>query len=134
MVGVLGKLVVGMELDYTALRFWFGVLQFAGTIAVGVYAWWATSAKKTTKAIQEVREDNQADIEALGHKVTSNERRIDRLENNVDNMPDHADMDGVKSELSGLRSDVSKMLGTMQGLNRAVDLMTEHLINKRAER
>lgn len=122
------------DFDYTALRFWFGVLQFLGTVAVGVYAWWVTRAKNTTKAIEQVRVDNQAEINKLAGAVTSNERRIDRLENNVDNMPDHADMDGVKSELSGLRSDVSKMLGTMQGLNRAVDLMTEHLINKRAER
>jgi uncharacterized protein YPO0396 len=118
------------DFDYSALRFWFGVLQFAGTVAVGIYAWWVTRAKNTTKAIADVREDCQADLTHLDTKITANERRIDRLENNVDNMPSHNDMDGVKSELSGLRADVREMGGTMRGLNKAVDLMTEHLMNR----
>lgn len=119
-----------MGWDYSVLRFWFTVLQFAATVGVGVYAWWVARGKETKKAIDDVRDECHQGIDEVRYQVHSNDRRLDRLESKLDAKPGHDDLKNVHSELSGLRSDVSKMLGTMQGLNRAVDLMTEHMINK----
>lgn len=108
-----------MELDYTALRFWFAVFVLVANTAIAVWAWWQSRHRATNERIAE-----------LQRRVEQSERKHARLEQHVHAQPGHADMSAMKDELSGLRADVKEMSGTMNGLNKAVDLMTEHLLNR----
>ena len=106
-------------LDYNAARFWFAVLQWVFTGMVALVVFWLARTRAKGQALQ-----------ALNDRIDDNARRLDMLERDMRDAPGHSDFQDLRESLSGLRAEVRQMTGTMQGLGRAVDLMTEHLINK----
>lgn len=107
------------EIDYNAGRFWFQVFTWIAAVTAAAYAWWANRNRVTTTTLN--RLDKR--IDEIGG-------RIGVVEKDMKQLPSQADIRKLHDDLSGLRADVREMSGTMRGLNRAVDLMTEHLINK----
>lgn len=111
------------QFDYSALRFWFSVFQWAVTILVALYAWWVGRSRATSEAMGE-----------LSKRIDENSRRLDGVEKDLRESPGHADMTALRDDVASLRADVRELNGTMRGMNRAVDLMTEHLMNKAGNR
>lgn len=105
--------------DYSALRFWFSVFQWIITILVGLYAWWVARSRATSEAMAE-----------QSKRIDENSRRLDAVEKGLRDAPGHNDMTALRDDVASLRADVRELNGTMKGMNRAVDLMTEHLMNK----
>lgn len=105
--------------DYGALRFWFTVFQWAATILVALYAWWVGRSRATSEAMAEISK-----------RIDENSRRLELLEKDVRDAPGHTEIHALRDDVASLRADVRELNGTMRGMNRAVDLMTEHLMNK----
>lgn len=108
-----------MDIDYNAYRFWFAVFQWAVTILVGLYAWKVGRSRATSAAMGE-----------LSKRIDAAERRLDSVEKDISEAPGHRDMTALRDDMSSLRADVRELTGTMRGMNKAVDLMTEHLMSK----
>lgn len=107
------------EFDYSAARFWLGALVLVANSALAIWAWWRSREQASSRALGQ-----------LSKRIDDNSRRLDMVERDLRDAPGHSDFTALRDDLSGLRGEVRQMTGTMQGLGRAVDLMTEHLINK----
>ena len=98
------------SMDYAAWRFWFDALQLFGTLLIGVYVWWTSRERVTKKRFEE------------------QDKRISNLEFEVKRggCPHHPDL--VK-RMDIMHGEMKELIGTVKGVNRAVDLMNEYLIN-----
>lgn len=103
------------QIDYTAWRFWFDVLQLAGICSIGIYSWWSNREKVTTRKFRE------------------HEARLAQLENDIRH-PSCQYHVGFEDRLDTINSGVSKVEGRLEGINRAVDLMNDFLINQGGKR
>ncbi len=104
------------QIDYTAWRFWMDVLQMVATVLIGVYVWWTSRERVTTKRFQ-----NQED-------------RITVLEVTAKNAPVCKHHDQLSGRIEDIRGDLRELTGSVNGVRRAVDLMNEFLINNGAKK
>lgn len=106
-------------IDYEAARFWLVVVQWIVTGLVALYAWHVGRSRAGARAMDE-----------LSKRIDDNQRRIDLLERDLRDAPGKDQFHDMYESLSGLRAEVRQMTGTMHGLGRAVDLMTQHLLDR----
>lgn len=109
--------------NYQALNFWFSVINFLVVSAVGIMAWWGNRNKITNTRFQTAEE-----------RITKLETEVKhppactyhgQLELRIDSMRE--DMD---EKIKAVHGDTREIKGTVKGINRAVDLMNEFLINQ----
>lgn len=113
-------------MDYGALRFWFDVVQVVGTIAIGVYVWLANRQRVTTQSIRQLEHD-------VDERLDDHGTRLSRLEEEVRHLPTHNDIGGVFKRIDQIHGDLKELTGAMSGLRRAVDLINDHLLNRRRD-
>lgn len=135
-----------MDIDYSAYKFWFDVLQLVGTGAIGVYVWWANRQKVTAKrfteleeqvagristsAHQEVEDKRTADCQDHHRRTAENEHAITRMGTEIRNMPNRQEMAVLSHDINELGSKIGRLEGRLDGLNRVADLINEFLINQ----
>ena len=112
-----------MDVDYSALRFWFDVGQFFLTCAIGVYVWMSNRQKVTATRIKKMEAD-------VGEGLLSHGNRLTKLESDSGHIPSRLEMGSLSDKISGLSRELGKLEGRLTGINRAVDLMNEHLLNR----
>lgn len=112
-----------MNIDFNAVRGWLAIIQFAATAAVGAYAWITARQRATEKDLQALRKRVNDRIEGHGDRIT-------RIETNVAHMPTHTDITNLSGRIEALHREIGRMNGTLKGVNRAVDLINEYLLNK----
>jgi hypothetical protein len=101
-----------IEPDYTAYRFWFDVAQFAGLCILGVYTWWGNRAKVTSRRFKKYDD------------------RLNKLEQRAEAGPTPEQYRSLKDTMGELHGDLREFKGKFEGINRAVDLINEFLINQ----
>lgn len=99
-------------MDYSGLRFWLDIFQLAGICIIGVYSWWANRERVTNKRFER------------------QEKRLNALESEVKRFPSHSQLKELSDRIDRLHGDMREMSGSLKGLTRSVDLMSEHLINQ----
>lgn len=137
--------MTGAELDYTALRFWMDVFQLVATAAIGVYVWWdkhRTKVNERFAAIEEWQEQHEPKITALTdaeddrdascnrHKERTSKLEIDQreIQSDIRHLPGKRDIDNLTGQISALNAKLGQLDGRLTGINRAVDLMNQHLL------
>lgn len=101
--------------DYTSARFWADIGQWVFNCLVAVYLWFA---RKHTATVGR--------IDAACEELDEHGREIGLLKAH----PSHGQTERLIKKVDRLSDDVSEVKGRLAGINRAVDLMNEHLINK----
>lgn len=98
--------------NYQALNFWLGIINLI--IVCGAYfiGWWLLREKVTNK------------------RFTEAERRLIHLEHEVKHPPACTYHAQLELRIDAVRSDTAEIKGTVKGINRAVDLMNEFLIQQ----
>lgn len=99
-------------MDYGSARFWADIGQWVFNAIVALYLW--------------LHRRNQATVE----QVDQNEKDILELRVGLKTLPSQNQIAGMTREIKTLIGEVGEMKGRLGGINRAVDLMNEHLINK----
>jgi hypothetical protein len=138
--------VTAENIDYTAWRFWFDILQIGGLIALGAYSWWRDREKVTSKRFAALERqvsdrlsntahtsiEEKRDSDCLAHKArtTEIEMVINRVGSEIRNMPSRQEMAGLSHDITLLTSQIGRLEGRLEGLNRVADLMNEFLINR----
>jgi hypothetical protein len=121
-----------MTVDYEALKFWLSVGQVVGTAAVAVWVYFVSRQKATSLAVTDL--DKQINdrvgqcMEQIDERVDKHADRITRAEIRLDHMPTHKDISEISTRIEAMHGEISRMSGTLSGVNRAVDLMNEHLL------
>ncbi|MBN2060715.1 MAG: DUF2730 family protein [Deltaproteobacteria bacterium] len=106
-------------MNYASMQFWLGIAQWAFNIIVALYLWINRKHQATMKR-----------IESASDQVSKNEKDIIRLKAELKNLPSQAQFSDLSKEIRSLTKELSETKGRLQGINRAVDLINEHLINK----
>lgn len=99
-------------INYQALNFWFSVTNFLILAAVGIIGWWNLRDKVATK------------------RFKAAEDRLLQLENDVKHPPSCTYHPRLEQRMDQAIGKIERMDGKLDGLNRAVDLMNEFLINQ----
>lgn len=104
------------NLNYQALNFWFGVVNSVGIAVIGVIGWWNLREKVTN------------------NRFSDAEKRLSKLENEVKHPPSCTYHPRLEERMNQAVGKLERMDGKIDGLNRAVDLMNEYLINQGGKR
>ena len=100
------------SINYQALTFWFSIINFLIMSGIGVVVWWINRDKITDK------------------RFRAAENRIVQLESDVKHPPACTYHAQLELRIDAVRSDTAEIKGTVKGINRAVDLMNEFLIQQ----
>lgn len=132
-------------LDYTALRFWMDVGQTIGTVAIGVFVWWDKQRTKTAKRFAELeswKDDHEPRVDALEtaveemqEKCSSHQDQTGQLDRGMiavqaelRHLPGKKEIDMLTRQIGDMNEKMGRMDGRLAGINRAVDLMNQHLL------
>jgi len=99
-------------LNYQALNFWLLVVNSCATLVIGFGGWWSLREKVANK------------------RFTEAEQRLARLESDIKHPPACTYHGRLETLIDAVRSETAEIKGTVKGINRAVDLMNEYLINR----
>jgi hypothetical protein len=110
------------SMNYQPWIFAFNVFQFLLSSGLGIYVWW-TNKEKVTNTRFEAQDKRITKIESdLQHpSCTRHQVLEEKLSSSNQTM---------NARLDALHGDIRELTGSVKGLNRAVDLMNEYLINK----
>jgi predicted nucleic acid-binding Zn-ribbon protein len=108
-----------MTFDYRALGFWFQILQAIITLCMFVYVRKVAKQKATEKRFKRL----ESDMAVL-------ETRTSKLEIELNHLPTQQQFIQLNAGIAKLSSAMENFRGRLSGINRAVDLMNEFLINQ----
>ena len=103
-------------MDFESARFWADIGQWVFNGLVAVYQWITRRHKATL-----------GQIETACQQIEEQEREIIRLKAAL---PSKSQFDQLSEQIAHLSAGMSEMKGRLDGINRAVDLMNEYLINR----
>jgi phosphopantetheine adenylyltransferase len=107
---------VTQPINYQAWAFWLLVVNSLATALTAIGGWWALREKVATKRFNDA------------------EQRLASLEHEVKHPPACTYHGQLELRIDAVRSDTAEIKGTVKGINRAVDLMNEFLINQGGRR
>jgi len=128
--------------NYTALNFWFHVFSWLLAGAAALYARHASRNKKTEDrqaAIEQRQttiEQKLAGIDCPAHEARTEglEKSVIELRTELGHLPTQQQFTQLNQSISTLNGSLQKTAGRLEGVNRAVDLINEFLINQGAKR
>ena len=106
-------------MDYDSARFWTEIGQWVFNVIVAGYLYFLQRHQTTMKRIKSAYK-----------QIGENEKDIVRLKVDFNNLPTTALFIELGREIRTLTKELSETKGRLSGINRAVDLINEHLINK----
>lgn len=92
-----------MDIDYSAWRFWFSVLQWILTIGVALFV-----------AADRMRNDHRTAITKTKDDIEVISRRVTRVEEVLAHMPTHDDVSNLRSEMSGVNAKLETATITLR--------------------
>lgn len=117
-------------MDYTAWRFWVDIAQTAGTIIIGVYVWMVNRKKAVEKRFAKIEEVFDKRCALRKTQIEVLEKNGESLKMQLGHMPNHKDIKQLYQRIDLLHGSLSELNGRLVGINRAVDLINEFLINQ----
>ena len=139
-----------MTINYAAWWFWINVFQMIYATALGLYVWW-TNRQKVTAARFLALERQVAErvtTQALDAADTKRDERCDKhrqrtslveknvieLQSELDHLPTQQQFNELNRSILALNGELKNTVGRLEGINRAVDLINEFLINQGSKR
>lgn len=106
-------------MDYGAYTFWINLALIVISGAQGVYIWINRRHEVTDARMKEV-EIVQADFQ----------NKLTQMESDIRHLPTHQDIHALLKTMSDFGAQVGELTGKLGGLNRAVDLINQHLLGR----
>jgi len=113
--------------DYPAAGFWFNVGQWVFNCFIAICLWLSRKSAATNKRLKTVNAE-------LSSRIDDAEKKIIRACSDLEHLPDQHQFYKLGEDITALRSELSELRGRLTGINRAVDLINEFLINQGAKK
>ena len=110
-------------MDIEIARFGLTLAQWVFNVLVTTYLFFDRKQKKELKK-----------FEHAVRQIAINEKRIIKLRGELTNMPSQTQFIELSKEIRGLTKELSETKGRLNGINRAVDLINEFLIQQGAKK
>ncbi len=98
-----------------SLQLFFDIFQFLLLGGIGLYSWRANRDRA-----------QREEVDAIAQRLTV-------IEQDIKHMPGHDHLQSLATRMEDLHRDVASISGGMEGIRRAVDLINEHLLNRRGQ-
>lgn len=95
-------------------------LQTIVLFVIGVYGWGIRKAMNNLKELQQL----DADVESVDKRLTA-------IEHTARHAPTHADLAAIYGRINLMAERQSEMNGTLSGIQRGLDRVEEHLLNRK---
>ena len=99
---------------------WLGLLALLISLGGVLYAWLTRRSKENAASIQRMSEELSAKLTDNEKKLISDDRRIQRLENDVDHLP-------TKESISELKVALAQVSATVEATNRVITRVEDDL-------
>lgn len=114
-------------LDYPAAGFWFNIGQWGFNCFIAICLWLSRKNTATNKRLETVSAE-------LSSRIGETEKKIIRACSDLEHLPDQRQFYRLSEEITALTRELSETKGRLSGVNRAVDLINEFLINQGAKK
>jgi hypothetical protein len=108
------------ELNYKALTFMLSVINTVAIVATIIYAHLMNKQKVNADAIEQTNENH-----------TALNVRVIKVEKAIEHMPSHEDIAKLNRRVGEVAQEVTKLQGTTAQMNNSVQLIHNHLLNKK---
>lgn len=108
-----------MTIDYMSAGFWLNVGQWLFNGLIAAYLWVSRKQNATNKRVA-----------GLDARLDAAEKKIIMVCSNLEHLPDYKQIVKLGDDITALRSELAEVRGRLSGVNRAVDLINEFLINQ----
>lgn len=124
-----------MAAGYPAAQFWFNVVQFVFTGLVALYVRKVSKHKATENRFKKIEETiagvpTRESCARHEERTAATERHTLRIQAELDHLPTQKQMNELNKSIAALSSELKNTQGRLEGINRAVDLINEFLINQ----
>lgn len=116
------------SLNYPAWMFWFSVAQIVFTGLVALYARKLAKDKAVETRLKSLEEGLAGCVSK--EKCAEHERRTTEIAIELEHLPNQKQFDKLNVSINNLNSQLGITSGRLEGINRAVDLINEFLINQ----
>lgn len=133
-------------MNYPAAMFYLTLVMTVVNIIISLSVWWNNREKVSNKRFETLERDvakriTRADLDAAivardgkcdTHKRETKtlEQSYNALHNEVSKLPNRAEVKDLADSMRGLTEKIGNLDGRMSGMNRAVDLINEFLIDQ----
>ncbi len=111
-----------MELDYTAWRFWWDIIQTLILAAIGVYTWISNRTRVNSSRIQSLEHDIDSRLDSQGDRIT-------RMEEALRHAPSHEDLKRIHRRMDETAAALNALAGEFKAVQHTLHLIHEHLLN-----
>lgn len=115
-----------LKVDYQAAGFWFSVGQWIFNVLIAVYLWISRKQTATNKRVEKINSE-------LSNRINETEKSLIRVCTDLEHLPHQKQFDKLSTDITSLTKELGKLDGRLGGINRAVDLINEFLINQGAK-
>lgn len=132
--------------NYLAWKFWTDNLVLLVVIANALYTWWSSREKVTAsrfaalekEVAERLRKSDLAKASAIrDRQCTDHKNKIEELSKaysalhiEVTRLPDRREITNLGNSMEKLSEKIGNLEGRLSGVNRAVDLINEFLIEQ----
>ena len=126
-------------MNYPALMFWFNAVHAIFTLCLAFFAWRVAKQKATESRFRKLEAEmaeraTKKDLVSLRCEIEDgcelHQRRVAAMELATARMPTQVQIDSLQKSIVDLSGALSNTQGRLEGVNRAVDLINEFLINQ----
>lgn len=107
---------VDSEMNLDAIKEWGGALAVLFSIGGIVYSWLTRRSKENAETITKMAEEISARLSVIEKKLITDDRRIQRLEDNFKHLP-------TKEQISELKVALTQVSTTVDSTNRTITRM-----------
>jgi len=109
-----------VTMDYTAMDFWWKVFITIINLGIGAYLFWERNNNSTRNRIDSLETDVDGRLDKHGERITK-----------LEGGPTHGRIDEAHARITDVARAVSGMAGEMQGMKTVLNLIHDHLLNKK---
>ena len=95
-------------------------IQTMVLVVIGIYGWGIRKALNNLKELQQL----DADVDSVDKRLTA-------IEHTTRHAPTHADLAAIYGRINLMAERQSEMNGTLSGIQRGLDRVEEHLLNRK---
>lgn len=95
-------------------------IQTMVLVIIGIYGWGIRKAMNNLKELQQL----DADVDSVDKRLTA-------IEHTTRHAPTHADLAAIYGRINLMAERQSEMNGTLSGIQRGLDRVEEHLLNRK---
>lgn len=119
-----------MNIDYEAGRFWLGVVNLLGTVAVFAYTFVATRDKDNAKHIDAVEEALNKKVAEYGVKVSDVNSKVSGIEQTLKYMPSQDEIAELQGDMKAVKANQEATQRDWATIRNSLNRIEDFLLRK----